>query len=142
MSESKIIVIDGVQGVWTPDKPTLAPGYLSPHFRRTEFACNHCHELPKDPPDDLLDLLELIREWFTDKPVTITSGYRCPVHNANVGGVRNSTHLQGIAADIQVSGVLAKDVYAACTEIMDGSGGLGRYDTFTHVDARDKSARW
>lgn len=33
-------------------------------------------------------------------PITITSGYRCPELNRAVGGVLNSAHLRGAAADI------------------------------------------
>jgi len=32
-------------------------------------------------------------------PVTITSGYRTPEHNVAVGGVENSQHVKGQAAD-------------------------------------------
>ena len=28
-------------------------------------------------------------------PIIVTSGYRCPVHNANVNGVPNSQHVLG-----------------------------------------------
>jgi hypothetical protein len=34
-------------------------------------------------------------------PIIINSGFRCPRVNALVGGVRNSQHLQGQAADIR-----------------------------------------
>lgn len=35
-------------------------------------------------------------------PFIITNGYRNPVHNAAVGGVKDSAHVQGLAADIQL----------------------------------------
>ena len=37
-------------------------------------------------------------------PVIITSGYRCPELNSKVGGVANSQHANGQAADIKVTG--------------------------------------
>jgi hypothetical protein len=36
------------------------------------------------------------------KPVQVTSGYRSARLNAHVGGVPNSAHLNGLAADIHV----------------------------------------
>ena len=44
-------------------------------------------------------MLEPLREAF-DTPVIITSGYRSPPLNEAVGGVRNSQHTKGEAADI------------------------------------------
>lgn len=38
--------------------------------------------------------------YFYGKPIIVTSGYRCPELNAKVGGVPNSAHLYGYAADI------------------------------------------
>lgn len=34
-------------------------------------------------------------------PITVTSGYRCPALNRRVGGVSNSQHLYGLAADVK-----------------------------------------
>lgn len=34
------------------------------------------------------------------KPIMVNSGYRCPLKNKAVGGVPNSQHLKGEAADI------------------------------------------
>ena len=45
-------------------------------------------------------VLEPLREHF-GMPVVISSGYRCKELNRVVGGVRNSQHLTGEAADIQ-----------------------------------------
>ena len=50
--------------------------------------------------DDLVtNVLDRLRsEW--DRPIIVTSGYRCKELNAAVGGARNSQHLKGQAADI------------------------------------------
>ena len=37
------------------------------------------------------------------KPITVTSGYRCQALNKAVGGVRNSAHLTGYAADLRAA---------------------------------------
>lgn len=47
----------------------------------------------------LADYLDGIREKL-GKPILINSGYRCPMLNKAVGGVVNSQHLKGLAADV------------------------------------------
>lgn len=44
-------------------------------------------------------LLEKVRAELGDKPVLISSGYRCHALNRAVGGATNSAHSQGLAAD-------------------------------------------
>ena len=50
----------------------------------------------------LADYLDSIRAKF-GKPILISSGYRCPMLNKAVGGVVNSQHLKGLAADLVCS---------------------------------------
>ena len=47
----------------------------------------------------LADYLDGIREKL-GKPILVSSGYRCPMLNKAVGGVVNSQHLKGLAADV------------------------------------------
>lgn len=47
-------------------------------------------------------VLDPLRRLY-GKPIIITSGYRCPELNKKVGGVANSWHTQGNAADIHVA---------------------------------------
>lgn len=47
-------------------------------------------------------VLDPLRRLY-GKPIIITSGYRCTELNKKVGGVANSWHTQGNAADIHVS---------------------------------------
>lgn len=47
----------------------------------------------------LADYLDGIREKL-GKPISVSSGYRCPVLNKAVGGVANSQHQKGLAADL------------------------------------------
>jgi hypothetical protein len=44
--------------------------------------------------------LDRAREYF-GAPITITSGYRSPEHNAEIGGVKDSAHTKGMAADLR-----------------------------------------
>lgn len=47
------------------------------------------------------NVLDPVREWY-GKPIYVNSGYRCPELNKAVGGVNNSQHVNGQAADIDV----------------------------------------
>ncbi len=49
-------------------------------------------------------VLDPIREHW-GSPIFVTSGYRCPLLNKKVGGVTNSYHLRGMAADITAKSV-------------------------------------
>lgn len=49
------------------------------------------------------NVLDPIRDKFC-APVIITSGYRCPQVNKLVGGVYNSQHMSGCAADFHIKG--------------------------------------
>lgn len=109
------------------------------HFKESEFACSCCGETKIS--QHLISVLELVRMHF-NKPVTVTSSYRCEKHNASVGGAKNSKHLLGIAADIQVKDIEPKLVYQFIDTTFPNSYGLGSYDSFTHIDVRPTKARW
>ena len=110
----------------------------------TVFASRCCGEVKVD-----MRLVEALQKLLdlAGVPIRVVSGYRCPEHNREVGGAKNSYHLQGKAADIVIEGL---DVYrmALLAEQIDEfrSGGLGIYpDTnppFIHVDVREARARW
>ena len=51
-------------------------------------------------PELLLKLERLRSSW--NRVILITSGYRCPAHNAEVGGAINSWHKRGLACDVAV----------------------------------------
>ncbi len=109
------------------------------YFSRWEFEC-HC-QCGKDTVDyELADLLDTIRGHF-GVPVKVISGHRCSQYNAYIGGAANSQHLVGKAADIKVQGV-EPTVVADFAETLLKEGGIGRYNSFTHVDVRSKKARW
>ena len=112
---------------------------LSTNFRVREFACNDGTD-PIFIDSDLVSVLPKIRTHF-GKPVTITSAYRTPPHNSNSGGTNYSQHLYGKAADIKISGVTPKKV-ADYVETLLPEGGIGIYNTFTHIDVRSVKSRW
>ena len=112
---------------------------LSTNFRVREFACNDGSD-PIFIDSELVTVLQKIRDHF-GKPVTITSAYRTPPHNSNEGGTTYSQHLYGRAADIKISGVAPKKV-ADFAETLIDNGGIGIYNTFTHIDVRSVKSRW
>ncbi len=57
----------------------------------------------------VVNLLDPIRELY-GKPLYINSGYRCPKLNKAVGGVANSEHQYGYAADIDTRKGTAENI--------------------------------
>ena len=114
--------------------------YLKPNFKVKEFACNDGSDAVLIS-DELVDLLQKIRDHF-GVAVTINSGYRTSSYNKKVGGVSNSQHVKGTAADIVVKGIDPLTVGQYVEYIMPDHGGIGVYQTFTHVDVRTNRSRW
>jgi zinc D-Ala-D-Ala carboxypeptidase len=56
------------------------------------------------------NVLEKIRANFAT-PITINSGYRGPALNKAIGGAKNSQHLTGQAADIEIAGIDNKTLF-------------------------------
>ncbi|EAW5910815.1 serine/threonine protein kinase [Salmonella enterica] len=113
---------------------------ISKYFKRKEFSCRcGCGQDTVDA--ELLAILEDVREHF-GKPVIINSANRCPTHNKRVGGASNSTHLRSIASDIVVKGVSPSAVYDYLDSKYPSKYGIGKYNSFTHIDVRGYRARW
>ena len=111
---------------------------LSEHFSREEMACKCCGELPEQGISQaLLDGLEKLRAAIGNKPINVSSGYRCPVRNRQVDGVPTSDHMKGKAADIWVKGMSAYELGLKCQNIFDGVG-IYEEDDFVHVDMRSE----
>ena len=66
-------------------------------------------------------------------PFKITSGYRTESHNAKVGGVSNSSHLRGYAADVAVSNGNERWIIIDSL-IKAGFNRIGVAKGFIHVD--------
>ena len=115
---------------------------LSANFRVKEFACADGSDAVLVAPR-LVMVLQSIRSHF-NTAVTISSGYRTPQHNAKVGGVTDSQHCYGTAADITVKGKTPAQVAAYARELMPDWGGVGVYARrgFIHIDVRESRADW
>lgn len=121
---------------------------ISKNFSLEEFKCKDGSDIPNTALLNIVELarnLEVLRTAI-NKPITITSGYRSPKYNAKIGGVKDSQHLRGTAADIKVSGMTPKEVALVIEGLIESGkmkeGGIGVYPTFTHYDHRNRKARW
>ena len=116
---------------------------LAPNFLDLEFRCKCCGKLPQGGMKTLLIvLLQRLRDRV-GKPLVVNSGYRCPKHNKALGGVADSQHILGTAADIKVPVGLTVPQFAQIA-VEVGFDGVGRYlrQGFIHVDVRGSRARW
>lgn len=94
-------------------------------FLKSEEALNR--KIDNSPTFEIVDhleeliskLLEPMRKAY-GKPLTISSGYRCPKLNQAVGGVTTSAHKVGYAADIKVKDI--ENLFNFVTEWVKANG--------------------
>lgn len=117
------------------------------YFTREEFRCQcngkYCNGFPVEPEEKMVRTVDEIRHRLGIPIGIVTSGgsgVRCSKHNAEAGGVYNSEHLYGRAADLHSSASPAK-MKAVAEEVMGNTGGIGLYDWGIHVDT-GKYSRW
>lgn len=113
---------------------------VSKNFKVREFKCKDGSDVVFIS-DELVKVLQQIRDHF-GKAITINSGYRTPAYNKKIGGATYSQHMYGTAADIVVAGVSPAEVYKYADSILPKHGGVGKYDSFTHVDVREVKSRF
>ena len=121
---------------------------LTTNFSLEEFKCKDGSDIPNDVLPNIIELaknLQFLRDYL-GKSITINSGYRSPKYNAKIGGVKNSQHVKGKAADIVVKGMTPKEVALVIEGLIEKGkmkqGGIGIYPNFTHYDIRGIKARW
>jgi hypothetical protein len=95
----------------------IKPGYLSNHFSQEELIRSQTatrHSIDNTPnkvqlqnlKDLSIDILDPIRDHY-NKPIHITSGFRCNDLNTKIGSSMRSQHKKGEAADFIISEALA-----------------------------------
>ena len=101
-------------------------------FSLSEFDSPDLPNSGKNMDINFIYKLEHARE-IAGIPFKVTSGYRTKEHNAKVGGVPNSSHLIGVAADIAVDS--GRERYIILNALIKaGFKRLGVAKTFIHCD--------
>ncbi len=108
-----------------------------PNFSRAEFECQcGCGRIGRHPENlaRVLTSAEKLRS-LAKRSVNITSGYRCPTHNKEVGGVKGSYHTKNMAVDLWVEGYGPGELAYLARKA--GFGGRGRYwhKAIVHCDS-------
>ena len=121
---------------------------LSTNFSLHEFESADGKAPNGDVLKNLTELaknLEVLRKHI-GQPIRVTSGFRSKEHNAKIGGAPASTHILGMAADIQVAKIKPEEIAKAIELLIANGkmkeGGLGIYRTWVHYDIRGTKARW
>lgn len=112
------------------------------HFSLDEVRCPCCDTIKLIPAVIThLTKLEELRTQY-GKPIIINSGFRCPKHNAEVGGAPSSWHLL-FATDIRPDiGNESDLMYLYKLALAANWGGIGLYEGRIHLDIRPEPTRW
>jgi peptidoglycan hydrolase-like protein with peptidoglycan-binding domain len=90
------------------------------YFDRSEFKCKcggkYCNGYPAEPDERMVRIADQLRKNL-GVPIIIVSGLRDRQWNAIQGGVSNSQHMYGEAADIYAKGVSQSRVEAELDKI-------------------------
>ena len=107
-------------------------------FSMNEFECHCGCRMPDSARANIVALVEQVLDPVREKlgmPIRVNSGYRCPRHNEEVLGVRNSQHIKGEAADIAMVHGSRFKVHDLAQAIVENGkfDQLIIYPTFVHV---------
>lgn len=107
------------------------------YFKKSEFDCNCCKQ--NKMVDSFITKLDVLRGKMKIS-FTVTSGYRCALHNKRVGGAVSSMHLKGLAADISTKGWSGNQKYLFILRAMALEfKGIGIGKDIIHLDNRTGS---
>lgn len=100
-------------------------------FREKEFDCK-CGCGFNVAQIELVDKLQKARELALI-PFKINCGCRCEKHNKEVGGVKDSAHVKGLAVDISARDDRTRFTIVSAL-LLAGFGRILLYPTFIHAD--------
>ena len=99
-------------------------------FTKDEFKCKCCGQTFVS--EELIHFLDQARS-ISGIPYVIQSGYRCPGHNSEVGSKQTSSHVKGLAVDIQA--INSQERFLILFGLlMAGFNRVGIGSTFIHAD--------
>lgn len=101
------------------------------NFEHEEFDCP-CDVCISVMDDEFLKKIQVART-LAGIPFRITSGYRCPQHNQEVGGVSDSSHARGLGCDISATSGAAKLTILKAL-LAAGFNRIGVYPRHIHAD--------
>jgi len=101
------------------------------YFKYEEFDSPDIQGSGQLVDDRLIMLLDAVREEY-GRPIRISSGFRTEAANAKAGGVSNSSHLRGLAADLKVRN--SKERYELLRILLKHFNRIGVGKSFIHSD--------
>lgn len=113
---------------------TEANKKVGKHFKVKEFACKDGSQIVFID-SYLVSILDILRNKV-GKPVYINSGYRTPEWNKKCEGAKYSYHMRGMAADIRVERMTAKQIANELNKIIPDECGIIVYNNWVHIDVR------
>ena len=119
-------------GIQTQEESDRLNRRLTPNFLAREMICPCCNQ--EGIKDDLVFHLQMAHDMLPiHRVMIVTSGYRCPAHNREVGGVEDSAYMKGLAADIKCED--SSHRFMLIKAFMKvGFTRIGVYENFIHVD--------
>lgn len=128
-------LVDPSSQAWVSDL------FQTSRFRPNDVSYRYVRIAP-----DLVDLLTEIQQALPTVGATlqIHSAYRPPAYNRVLGGCSESTHIDGLAADISAAKLSLCELHKICDHIVGDRGGVGYAPSVdhVHVDVRGFRARW
>lgn len=113
---------------------------LYPNFSKKEFDCTHCGANQMTPA--FMAKLQSLRTAY-EKPMRITSGFRCAQHPIEARKAKPGAHASGCACDIGVEGQDAHRLLKLAFEL--GFTGIGVQQKgggrFMHLDTLEEAPR-
>ena len=104
-----------------------------PNFTEAEFRCRHCGKQEMRP--EFMGRLQALRDVYK-RPMTITSGHRCPDHPVEKAKAEPGMHSTGLACDVGVQGADAHELLRLAMHL--GFTGIGVQQKgggrFIHLD--------